>query len=163
MARLELTKTEHGLFQTAVPKCNGSALVHVLDPSLRYVLIERHIPHPRIEWIEAVFPLSDASLLSPSSRRIRRLQADLLFETTEFLDSLKEFANSGFDLFQMAKMPTVASLSGLPERARVGVYENLGVEFRFLLPHANEVAVISSHRQTSIERIITRLSESGSL
>ena len=159
MALLELLETDHGLFQTALARCDATVLIDILDLNINYVLIERHLPHPEIEWVDAVFPLSDRSLLLPSKRRIRRMSADVLMKTGDFIASIEEFAHSGLDLFQLHKMPNTLSLSEISDHVRAKLYEELGVHFRLVLPHADEVGVISSASRASIEKIISKLQE----
>ena len=133
--------------------CSCGILTHVLDPSVPFVWVQRHVPFPRIQWDQVRLQLSPSGVLHDVE--VRSLQFDLLFSTTRFLELLPEFEDFGITLFQMSRrVPDTLTLAGLTGDAVDRILVQNGLYLRFDLPHAREFASISAPRAETLEAVL---------
>jgi hypothetical protein len=145
-----------GLFTIAIVDSGALDLAYLLDPEVPIVNLSRFAPNGSSGWWSASVPLSKSG---PSiARRIRDLSFDLEMSTSEFLANLNVFAPHGLNLLHLRKS---LALSGVVERTRELPGEKLtkilldgGMEARFTLPHAGEVAVYASRTRQTLERAL---------
>ena len=85
-----------GIFSVMLQACTCRILTQILDPSVPFVWIRGHIPHPIIQWWHTKVPLSAKG--TPYDVEVRLLEFDIQLTTSRFLELLPEFEDVGIDL-----------------------------------------------------------------
>ena len=143
------------MFRVILPSCSCSVLAQILDLSVPFVWVRRHLPQPCIRWWHAQAPLSATG--QPYDVEVRGLQFDLQLPTVRFLELLPEFEDHGIVLFQMSRrVPDTLTLHGVPDQSVDRLLIQNGLHLRFDLPHANESACLASPRREVLEEVLQK-------
>ncbi len=148
-------RESHGIYSLSLQPCSTRILADVLDPSVPFVWIQRHMPRPEIRWSKTSIALN----AEPRTHEVevRSLEFDLLLATHDFLRMLPEFESHGMVLYQMARrVPDTLTLAGMSETSVHQVLVQNGWRLKFFLPHAQEVAVIVSPDRTVLENLLLK-------
>jgi hypothetical protein len=149
------------MFRVMLRSCTCSVLQYILDPSVPFVWVRRHMPQTYVKWWRARVPLSATG--QPHEVEVRWLEFDLQLATSQFLELLPEFQSHGIVLFQMTRrVPDTLTLQSIPDAAINQVLIQNGLHLRFFLPHAVECALLASPHREVLERALQK-PEVGSL
>lgn len=139
-----------GLFPVALRPCTAQVLATFLPRSGAIVWIRGHRPEPIIRWWSATLPLSRRG--TRITGLVRDVAFDLQLSVEDFLKALPEFEESGLDLYLMARpVPDTLTLRGVEAEAAQLIIIANGMMAHFDLPHAGEVAVLSSTSEAMLE------------
>jgi hypothetical protein len=118
-------------------------LAHILEPSIPFVWIRRHLPHHYVHWYRALLPLSTTG--QPHEVEVRSLEFDIQLSTPRLIELLSEFEEHGIDLCQMTRrVPDTLTLHGVSDAMVSHILCQNGLHWRFVLPHAGECAQLSA-------------------
>lgn len=132
-----------GLYHVTLRPCTAQILVTLLRGSASTVWLRGYRPEPTVRWWAAPMRLSSAG--TPVSATVRDVEFDLQLSVERFLELLPEFEDKGVDLYVMTQpVPDTLTLRGLPDGEAQRVLLANGLVAHFDLPHAHEVAVLSS-------------------
>jgi hypothetical protein len=107
------------------------------------VWIRGYRPQSKVQWWPTSLALSPGA--DPVLVNVRDLSVDLQFTTDEFVRLLDRFEHAGLDLLLMNNpIPDTLTLAGLSGASEHRALLSNGLVARFDLPHAGEVAVLSS-------------------
>lgn len=139
-----------GMFSIYLHPCTSRVLADILDPSVPFVWIPRHLPVTEIQWWNTQLQLSKSGALHEVE--VRLLECDLQFRTYDFLNFLKEFEGSGILLYQMTRrVPNTLTLMNTPDESDDRILLQNGLHLHFYLPHAHEVAQLRSPHYEVLE------------
>lgn len=153
MSANDLIREAGGLHRLMLRPCTTAILPHIVDPTVPFVWIRRHMPEPALRWWSTMVPL--ASTRPSYEIRVRSMEFDILFETHQFLDVLPEFEDQGIVLLQMSKpVPDTLTIDRIPENAIDRVLMENGLHLRFYLPHALECAELATPDREVLVRML---------
>jgi hypothetical protein len=132
-----------GQYTVALRPCTARVLSTFLPASGLTVWIRGYRPEPVIRWWKVDLPLSPKSgLLRVDARD---LAFDLQFSVESFPAALPSLEGNGLDLYLLDRpVPDTLTLDNVDGEARYRVLRANGLVGHFDLPHAGEVAVLSS-------------------
>src|ERR1051326_2160967 len=132
-----------GMYSFMLRSCTSGILAHVLDPTVPFVWIRRHMPKRYVQWWSTQTHLSESGALHDVE--VRTMEFDHQLHTDRFLELLPEFEDHGLVLFQMLRrVPDTLTLDGVAEDAVDRVLIQNGLHLRFYLPHAIECAQLKT-------------------
>jgi hypothetical protein len=155
---LRVNETAPGLFSLILPPCTARILGGILAAEVPFVIIEDHPIHRSLEWIDAMMPLSDVSLMRPICLSVRDVRMDVALETTRFLENLAEFESFGLSLYQLGRRPanTLRFADVTDRRLRAALYREADVHLAFHLPHPSENASLSAPIRETVQRVVDK-------
>jgi hypothetical protein len=132
-----------GQYTVTLRPCTAKILATFLPPTGLTVWIRGHRPEAVTRWWKLDLPLSPKSgLLRVDARD---LAFDLQFSVESFLEALPSLVGHGLDLYLLDRpVPDTLTLQAVDGEARYRVLTANGLVGHFDLPHAGEVAVLSS-------------------
>jgi hypothetical protein len=134
-----------GTFSVALRPCT-TAVIGNLSLGEGFVWIRGHRPQTVVRWWEATVPLSANGF--SGEVLVRDVSYDLHFPAPRVSELLPAFAGLGIDLCLMSKpVPDTFTLQGVPRELEFPLLVHNGLVARFDLPHANEVAIVSTTRR----------------
>jgi len=132
-----------GLYHVTLRPCTAHILATLLPGSASTVWLRGYRPEPTVRWWAAPMRLSPEGTPVPAT--VRDVEFDLQLSVERFLELLPEFEDNGLDLYVMAQpVPDTLTLRGLADGEAQRVLLANGLVAHFDLPHAHEVAVLSS-------------------
>ena len=132
-----------GLSTVALRPCTAAVLSTFLPLRGLTVWIRGYRPDAVVRWWTADLPLSAKG--SPIRVQARDVAFDLQLPVERFLELLPEFEEHGLDLYLMNRpVPNTLTLAGTEGEAQSRILLDNGLVGHFDLPHAGEVAVLSS-------------------
>ncbi|RZS41197.1 hypothetical protein EV193_103517 [Herbihabitans rhizosphaerae] len=150
-------KTTGGLCTALVGAATVPDLAAALDPAERYVLLPEFTPLQG-DWQDALIPMSPGRGTSPVKVTVKRVAADVLLETSAFLELAPELFALGCTALQFRDPPRAfTNYDDERPHARAARYRSAGLTVRFDLPHARESALLTTTDEESLRAALTRL------
>jgi len=144
---------DNGMFRLALSPCYSTILRYLLDPAVPFVYLLDHMPNETLQWWNVDMPLAKDRPARPF--HVRMLQYDVCMRTSEFLQHIEDVKGLGMDVLQTSKeLPATLIPRRIDESNRMKALLANGLESRFYLPHAMEVAVFRSRTRETIERAL---------
>lgn len=141
---------DSGFFSVALKPCTVNIVETFLTGTTGTVWLRGHRPNKIVQWWSASIPLNTSSLLKQCS--VRDIAFDIQMSTDDFLRNLEHFEDSAADLYVLHRpVPDTLTLDNVPSELRARVLRDNGLIAHFDLPHAHEVAVLSSLRREILE------------
>jgi hypothetical protein len=139
-----------------------AALRHIVDPDVPMVILENHYPRGRVDWYEAVIPVSETTLMAPRQETVRHVWMDLAMPVAAFLERIAEFeAFHQIGFYQMQRLPPSSFKLMNVKGGRALVHKQAGVELNFYAPSRFDPALASSIDRDVISRVAMRLDKAG--
>lgn len=133
-------------------------LAAALDDKARWVLLPGYTPIHDDEWQEAIFPLTLGRALQATPVTVRRVRADVLLETADFLDLARELAGVGCRIRQFRNPPPAnVDYDSLRPQKRAARYKADKLTVSIDLSQANGPATIAATDEEALNAALTRL------